>query len=268
MIDLLGLPVLASEHGAQIDKFIFVIHVFMLVTFLVGSVFLAVPLVRYRRGANPVADYVGLRTKTPYLLAVAMGIMDAVLMIFFSIPFWEEEISSLPGPEDNAYEVRVQAQQFTWYFHYPGPDGVFGATAEEFVDDQTNPVGLDPKDPNGKDDITPPILHLPVDREVLIHLTSRDVIHSFNLPEFRVKQDIIPGMSIPVHFKPTMTTASFRDVTGKPERNFEIACAQLCGLNHFSMRGTVVVETEAELQAWYDEELAFKQEYDDDDFWN
>lgn len=269
MNELFGFPVLASEHGGSVDNLIVVMHVFMAVVFLIGVVFFAYPLVRYRKSAHPAADYRGLKTKAPYLLAVAMAIMDAVLLVFFSVPFWEHEVDAMPLAEDDPYELRVFAQQFQWYFQYPGPDGVFGATRIDLIDEQTNPIGLDSDDPYAKDDIAPPIMHLQVGRPAIVHLMSRDVIHSFNLTEFRVKQDVIPGMSIPVHFVPTMTTEEFREVSDNPERDFEIACAQLCGLGHYNMIGRLVVEEKDAWDAWYQKELEFKQAYEDeDDFWD
>ena len=91
----------------------------------------------------------------------------------------------------------------------------------------------------------------------MVNLTSRDVIHSFGLPEFRVKQDAIPGMSIPVHFMPTKTTTELRVESGSEFRHYEIACAQLCGLGHYRMRGFVTVHTAEGYQAWLDEQAQY-----------
>jgi cytochrome c oxidase subunit 2 len=129
-------------------------------------------------------------------------------------------------------------EQFAWNIHYPGPDGKFGRTDNTLVSAE-NPLGLDRKDPDAKDDlVTPNQLHLPVDRPVLVRLSSKDVIHSFGLYEMRVKQDAIPGMQIPVWFTPTRVG------------EYEISCSQLCGLGHYRMRGFVTVESQADFQAW------------------
>jgi cytochrome c oxidase subunit 2 len=147
--------------------------------------------------------------------------------------------------------VRVVAQQFAWNVHYPGPDGVFGKSDVTLVDEATNPLGLDPADPASKDDVTTVNqLHLPVGKPALIELSSKDVIHSFDLAEFRVKQDAVPGMSIPVWFVPTVTTDAMRQRKGNPEFNYEIACAQLCGLGHYRMRGYVTIDTPEAFQQW------------------
>ena len=110
----------------------------------------------------------------------------------------------------------------------------------------TNPLGLDMSDPAAKDDVVAlNNLHLEVNREALIHVTSKDVIHSFKLPVMRVEQDAIPGADVPIHFTPIRTTNGDR---------WEIACAQLCGLGHYRMRGQIFVETKADLQKWMAEQ--------------
>jgi len=136
------------------------------------------------------------------------------------------------------------------------------------VDDVTNPVGLDNDDPAGEDDITTiNQLHLPVGEKVLVELMTKDVIHSFFLPEFRIKQDAIPGMQIPIYFTPTMTSEAFEERSGEEGRQFQIACAQLCGVSHYTMRGFVTVEPRTALQEWYQGRLDEKRAYAEDDWW-
>ena len=101
----------------------------------------------------------------------------------------------------------------------------------------------------------------------MIHLTSKDVIHCFNLPNMRIKQDIIPGLSIPVWFVPTITTEQMRVELGNEEFVYEIACAQLCGNSHYSMRGFLTVHTQEEYDAWLAEQAA-ELSVEEDDFWN
>ena len=145
--------------------------------------------------------------------------------------------------------VQVTGEQFAWNIHYAGPDGEFGRTDIKLLDLQSNPLGLDRDDPAGKDDVmTLNQLYLPVNKPIIVRLRSKDVIHSFGVPEFRVKQDAIPGLTIPIWFVPTVTTAEMRTRLGKPEFQYEIACAQLCGLGHARMRGFVTVQTAEEFQ--------------------
>lgn len=262
------MPIVASEHGGQIDFVIALIHVVMLVALVGWTVFFVVPLIRFRARRSPNANYAGLKTKLPFVAVGALAVAEMLVLIGWSLPLWEAQVSALPEIDDETFEVRVVAQQFQWNIHYPGPDGVFGRTAIAHMDPQLNPIGLDPEDLAGEDDITTlNQLHVPVNAQVVVYLSSKDVIHSFFLPEFRVKHDAIPGMRIPVHFRPTLTTRAFREATGEPERNFEIACAQLCGLNHYTMRGFVTVESREEFRTWFDAKLKEKQEAAEDDFW-
>ena len=101
------------------------------------------------------------------------------------------------------------AQQFAWNIHYPGVDGQFGRTDITLVDEEINPIGLDRNGSGADDIVTLNQLHLPVNKQVMIYLSSKDVIHSFGLPEMRVKQDIIPGMEIPIYFTPTLSSKNF-----------------------------------------------------------
>jgi len=174
-------------------------------------------------------------------------------------------------PNDNeVHHIRVIAQQFAWNIHYPGEDGQFGKTAIKLIDEETNPIGLDRNSPFGKDDIVSKNqMHLPVNKQVMIHLSSMDVIHSFGIPEMRIKQDAIPGMTIPFFFTPTMTSAEFLTLikgTIREGMGYEIACAQLCGNSHYRMRGYVTIDTEEEYAAWLVEQAKYLTEEVDEDW--
>jgi cytochrome c oxidase subunit 2 len=256
MTDWLGLPVLASAHGGQIDGMIGWVHVFMLVLFVGWGGFFAYCLVRFRRSRNPVAIYTGVTSNVSTYSEIGVVIVEAVLLIGFAIPLWAARVEGLP-PENEALVVQVTGEQFAWNIHYPGPDRVFGRTDIKLLDLQTNPLGLDRSDPAAKDDVTTVNqLYLPVNRPIIVRLRSKDVIHSFGVPEFRVKQDAIPGLTIPIWFIPTITTAEMRTRTGNSGFQYEIACAQLCGLGHARMRGFVTVQGAEEFQKWMDEAVA------------
>ena len=312
MNDLLGLPLDASAHASRIDNMIGVVHWLMLVLFVIWACYFVYVLFRYRKGRNPKADYVGVKSHASSYLEVAVVIFEGVLLIGFAIPVWSTVVNAFPSEKD-ATVVRIVAEQFAWNVHYPGPDGVFGRTDIKLISAE-NPLGIDREDPNAKDDIaTINQLNLPVDKPVIIHLTTKDVIHSLNLPLFRVKQDAIPGQNIPVWFKPVMTTeeisksltktyriaggkyptelkhivakADYNDAEGNPivgagtpimedvipqllkagitevlagpDVPTEIACAQLCGLGHYRMRGFMIVQTEEEYHAWLAEQASY-----------
>jgi cytochrome c oxidase subunit 2 len=185
-----------------------------------------------------------------------VAVVEAVLLIGFAIPLWATRVEALP-PENEALVVQVTGEQFAWNIHYPGPDRTFGRTDIKLLDLQSNPLGLDRDDPAAKDDVTTVNqLHLPVNTPIIVRLRSKEVIHSFGVPEFRVKQDAIPGLTIPIWFIPTVTTADMKTRTGNPEFEYEIACAQLCGLGHARMRGFVTVQTTEEFQKWLEETTA------------
>lgn len=250
-----GLPPQASAHAGAIDFVLGLEHWGMLGLFVFFFAYFVYTLVRFRRGANPSADYVGMRSRWAMYVVLAIALAEGVLLVAFELPAWNDRINNLPSP-DEATVVRVVAEQFAWNIHYPGPDRMFGRTDINLISSE-NPLGLDRNDPAAKDDITAiNQLTVPVNHPVLIHLTSKDVIHSFTLYELRVKQDAIPGTDSPVWFIPTVTTADMRARLGKPDFEFEIACSQLCGLGHYRMRGFLNVKTDAEYRAFLAEEAA------------
>jgi cytochrome c oxidase subunit 2 len=250
------MPALASQHGAALDRTNDLVHWLMLVLFVGWGCFFAYVLWRFRAKRNPVADAHGVRSHASTWLEGAVAVVEAILLVGFSIPLWADRVEHFPPPADST-QVRVVAEQFAWNVHYPGPDGVFGRTDVKLVDTAANPLGLDREDPAAKDDVTTiNQLHLPAHKPVLIQLSSKDVIHSFALQEMRVKQDAIPGTMIPVWFVPTVTTEEMRTRKGNPEYNYEIACAQLCGLGHYRMKGFVTIHTAEEFQKWMDERQA------------
>ena len=252
----LGLPPLASAHGGQIDNLIGWIHIFMLILFVGWGGFILYAIVRFRKSRNPVADYRGVTSHRSTYLEVGVAVVEAVLLIGFAIPLWATRVEALP-PENEALVVQVTGEQFAWNIHYPGADRIFGRTDIKLLDLQSNPLGLDREDPAAKDDVTTVNqLHLPVNTPIIVRLRSKEVIHSFGVPEFRVKQDAIPGLTIPIWFIPTVTTADMKTRTGNPEFEYEIACAQLCGLGHARMRGFVTVQTTEEFQKWLEETTA------------
>jgi cytochrome c oxidase subunit 2 len=256
MTEWLGLPLLAADHGAQIDSLIGWTHIFMFVLFFGWGAFLLYCLIRFRRSRNPVANYTGVKSHTSNYAEVGVFVVEVVLLFGFSIPIWAARVDRMP-PEHDALVVQVTGEQFAWNVHYAGPDGKFGRTDIQLLDLQSNPLGLDRNDPAAKDDVTTlNQLYLPVNKPVIVRLRSKDVIHSFGVPEFRVKQDAIPGLTIPIWFVPNTTTADMRARTGNAEFQYEIACAQLCGLGHARMRGFVTVQTAEEFQKWLDEQIA------------
>lgn len=259
MREFLGqwMPVSGSAHGPAIDQLIGMMHWLMLILFVGWSIYFVVVLVRFQASKNPVASYAGAKSHVSSYIEVGVVVAEAVLLIGFAIPAWARWVTPHPA-EGNALQIRVVAEQFAWNVQYPGPDGVFGRRDIGLVD-SSNPLGLDRSDPFAQDDVTTiNQLHLPVDRPVTILLSSKDVIHSFSLPTMRVKQDTIPGMEIPVHFMPVVSTPEEASLPGCAANSscWEIACAQLCGLGHYRMRGFFQVHSAEGFDAWMGDQLA------------
>jgi cytochrome c oxidase subunit 2 len=150
-------------------------------------------------------------------------------------------------PSD-ASEFEAVGQQWQWSFRLPGPGGRLGKSDAEFVSAQ-NPLGLNPGDPNGRDNVivVADDMHLPVGKPVKVLLRSIDVVHNFYVPEFRAKMDLIPGMVTYFWFTPTRTGT------------FEIFCAGFCGIGHPQMRGNIVIEAEDDYRAWLRKQQTFSQ---------
>jgi cytochrome c oxidase subunit II len=244
------LPVGASAASAAID------HHFTVSYWLMGPVFVAAQLVlgvlvwKYRdRGVSgsSKAEYSHGNTT----LEVVWTVLTTVLFVgmnLMSSSIWASE--RFRPAEENAVRVEVTGMQFAWYFRYPGPDGKFGATKPELEDASAGgeaALGLDTKDPSSKDDVVSGVMVVPVDREIEVILRAHDVIHSFFVPAMRFKQDAVPGLAIHMHFTPIQTG------------EYEIACAELCGLGHYKMHGILKVVSQEEFDKWLAAREAEKQ---------
>ncbi len=231
------LPVQASAHAAELDTITLLVHALMALLLVGWGGFFVYTLVRFRSSRSPRASYDGASGRATTWVEGGVIAAKLVLLVGFALPAWASRVRDLPPPHA-ATVVRVVAQQFAWNVHYPGADGQFGRTSATLVD-AGNPLGLDRLSPFGADDVvTINQLALPLGRPAIVQLSAKDMIHSFGVPAMRVKQDAIPGMTIPVWFTPTMAG------------EFEIACSQLCGLGHYRMRGLVRVLSGPEFQAW------------------
>ena len=239
----LGILPNASEHGRAVDHLLEACHWFMAILFVGWSCYFLYTIFRFHKSRHPKADYHGVQSKASAHLEFSVVLIEAVLLLGFGLPLWGKRVTGDQFP-DNADAVRVHAigEQFAWNFHYPGPDGVFGRQHVGFLT-SANPVGIDPSDPAGKDDIVSKNeMHLINGHPTVIDISSKDVIHSFSLQHMRMCQDAIPGSRIPMWFRPIRAG------------EYEIVCAQLCGAGHYAMRSIMKVETKAEFDAWMKEQ--------------
>ena len=209
------------------------VHLMVLVLFAGWAIYFAYVLIRFRHGRQPKPLKEGARGRVAMFIVGAVMLAEAVVLVGDALPVWFER-TRLGNLSSRPLVIRVVAEQFAWNVHYPGADGAFGRTALDLIS-PSNPLGLDRTSPEGRDDLTfLSEIHLPVDRPVLIELTSKDVIHSFGVPAMRVKQDAMPGVRASVWFTPTV------------QGEFEVVCSQLCGLAHHRMRATMKIESNDE----------------------
>jgi cytochrome c oxidase subunit 2 len=232
-----NLPVDASAQGAGVDRLLIYVHVLMGLLFVGWIGYFLYVLLRYHKSRNPRADYAGVKSNTSTYLEGIVAMVEAVLLVGFAIPVWSHAVDQFPSDKDSTV-IKVIAQQFQWNGWYPGPHGKFCANDEKLVAGD-NPFGLDKKDANYKENFfAVNDLVVPVNKPVIAYISSLDVIHCFAVRPLRVTQDAIPGMVIPAHFTPVK------------EGTYEINCAQLCGMGHYTMRGTIKVVSQTDYDQW------------------
>jgi cytochrome c oxidase subunit 2 len=235
---LLGLPVVASEQGRHVDDLIIYVHWLMIVLFVGWLSYFVYALFRFHHQRHPRADYRGVRNHASNYIEGAVALVEGILLFGIAVPLWARAVEKFPAEKDSTV-IQIVAQQFTWNVRYPGKDGVFGRQNMRWVTSD-NAFGVDPNDPNGKDDVqTVNEVHVVVNKPVIIYVSSKDVIHSLKIIAMRITQDAIPGMRIPVHFTPTK------------EGTYQINCAQLCGNGHAGMTGgRLIVESQEAFDKW------------------
>lgn len=217
---------------------------------ITGAVFTAIVLfmayciLRFRHRPGQQATYEPENKKLEWWLTVGTAV-GVTAMLVPGLFVWHQFVT-VPA---NATEIEVVGQQWRWSYRLPGQDGRLGTSDVRFIGPD-NPLGLNPQDPAGQDDIVIEAgdLQLPVGRPVRVILRAVDVLHDFYVPEFRAKMDMIPGAVTYFWFTPTRTGT------------FEVLCAELCGVGHALMRGRVVVVEPAEYQAWLAEQQTFAQQ--------
>ncbi len=226
-------PESISEHGGAVDRQFTITIIVVGIAFAAAQVGLGWVVWKYRdSSAATRATYSHGNNRLEVIWTVVTAI------VFISLAVMGQRVWAalhLHAAPPGSYTVEVVAQQFSWNFHYHGKDNVFGRTDPKLIDDSAlNYVGLDDTDPNAKDDSVVSTLVVPVNRPIELILKSKDVTHSFFVPQLRFKQDLVPGMAIPVHFT--------INKTGK----YELACAELCGMNHYKMKSYMLVLPENE----------------------
>lgn len=213
------------------------------IVFVVVNAFMAYCVIKFRYKKDKRADYQPENKKLEIWLT-AVTAVGVAAMLAPGLIVWADFVTV---PED-AHEVEAIGQQWHWSYRLPGDDGKFGNVEARFITDD-NPFGMDPEDPHGQDDrlIESNKLHVPIDKPVKFNLRSKDVLHNFTVTQFRVKMDLVPGLVSYLWLTPTKTGA------------FEVLCEELCGIGHFAMRGQVIVDEQADFDAWYDAQPTFAE---------
>ena len=233
---------LASNWG-MVD---FTVDVTLYVTaiiFIAVNLFVAVAIIKYRHreGVASKARYEPENKRLEVWLTVLTAIGVAA-MLTPGLLVWARFVEV---PEE-AHVVEVVGQQWHWSYRYPGADGKFGQVDAERISKE-NPLGIDPEDPLGRDDVVVlnPEAHLPIDRPVKLLLRSKDVLHNYTVAQFRVKMDLVPGMDTYMWLEPTEIG------------RYEVLCEELCGIAHHTMRGAVVVEEAQDFETWLANQQTF-----------
>jgi cytochrome c oxidase subunit 2 len=246
----------ASKEGKNIDTMLWI------TIGVTGAVFFATQILlfwfsfRYQESDKRKPLYFKESNKLELIWTGIPAIVLTVLIVF-GLKYWFKFTSDAPR---GSQLVEITGHQFGWEIRYPGKDGVLGRKNYKLTDPaKGNPLGVDWADAASHDDIhVATIMHVVVNRPVKLVINSQDVIHDVGLPHFRMKMDAVPGTPTTMWFTPIYTTAQMKDKTRNPDFTYEIACDQLCGRSHYTMRGVIVVESQEDFDAYM---ASLKPEY-------
>jgi len=235
---------LASNWGSLDDAIVITFWITG-VAYVAVILFMAYCCYKYRYDKNRRSEYDPENPKMEWTLSI-LTTLGVVGLLTPGLIAWNDFVTVPQGVR----EVEVFGKQWDWSYRLPGKDGKLGKSSIRLINDD-NPFGIDPKDPNGKDDvlIEGDDLHLQLDKPVKMLLRSQDVLHDFYVPQFRAKMDLVPGM------------VTFFWMTPTRAGTFEVLCAELCGVGHHAMRGTVVVDAKAAYDKWLAEQETFASLY-------
>ncbi len=233
----------ASVEGETIDQ------MFMITLYITGFVFILTQVAlfwfsfRYQEKEGRKVFYLPHNNRLEVIWTIIPAIALTVLVVF-GLRHWFKITGDAP---ENAMIVEVTGKQFNWIYRYPGKDKILGKRDYKLINEiDGNNLGQDWRDSANKDDITPTPLYLVKNKPVKIIIGSRDVIHDVGLPQFRLKMDAVPGLPTTLWFTPQYTTKEMRERTNNANFAYELVCDQLCGSNHYAMKGAIEVITQEE----------------------
>jgi cytochrome c oxidase subunit 2 len=242
----------ASVQGEGIDQMIMWTLVITGVVFVITQILLFWFAFKYQEKEGQQAFYFPHNNKLELIWTVIPAIALTIL-VAIGLRHWFRITSEAPK---DAMVVEIIGKQFNWLIRYPGKDGQLGRKFFKNIDDATNPVGQDWDDQLNKDDYMATEMHVVVGKPVKLIIGARDVIHDVGLSHFRLKMDAVPGIPTTLWFTPKYTTAEMKQKTGNPDFVYEISCDQMCGAGHYSMKANIIVETQAEYDAWAAKQVA------------
>lgn len=249
-VDLIDkmLPESASTQGDNYDSMLLVTLILTGFVFFVTQLLLFYFVFRYQSTENRKAFFYSHNNKLEVLWTTVPALALVVLVVI-GLKNWFTMTDKAP---EGSMVVQVMGKQFNWIIRYPGADGILGKTDFRLINDANNVLGLDWNDPAAKDDIIIENgeMHIINKKNVQLVINSRDVIHDVGLPHFRMKMDAVPGITTTMWFTPKFTSTEMKKKTNNPNFVYEISCDQMCGKGHYSMRGTVIVQTEKEFNEW------------------
>jgi cytochrome c oxidase subunit 2 len=239
----------ASKQGEAYDSMFLVTVIVTGIVFLITHALLFWFAFKYKAtNDNQKSYFLAHNNKLELIWTTIPAIVMAVL-VAIGLRNWMNITSAAPK---DAAVVEITGKQFNWIIRYPGKDNVFGKRNYKDINDATNILGINDKDPASADDIVAQNgeVHMVVGKPFKFIIGSRDVIHDVGLTHFRLKMDAVPGITTTLWFTPTITSAKMKEMTKNPNFVYEISCDQMCGKGHYSMRGTIIVETQEEYDAW------------------
>lgn len=264
----------ASVHGVMLDELFNVTLAFTGIVFVITHIYLFWFSYKYRERKGVVAKFFPHSTKLEIIWTVIPMIVMTYLVVK-GLFVWNAAMSDVK-PGEEVMEIEAAGYQFAWDLRYPGPDGMLGTRDFRLINLADNPLGMDWNDEKNIDDFLPTEIVLPVDKKVRVRITSKDVLHNFYLPHFRVKMDAVPGLPTYFVFTPTKTTEEYRQtLRDYPEWNnpydetdpdgltrweafeYELACAELCGSGHYSMRRVVRIVEQDEYEDWLSKQTSY-----------
>jgi cytochrome c oxidase subunit 2 len=242
------LPEAASEHGVKIDQMFNITLIITTIVFIATHIVLFVFVYIYKHSGKRKAYYYPHNNTIEQIWTVVPAFVLTILVIMGFLT-WRSIFYKIEDPNNKPLSIEVTSSQFNWDIRYAGADGIVGVKNYKLITG-TNALGIDFKDKNTWDDQVTDEIVLPVNKPVRFILTSKDVLHSFYMPHFRVQLNTVPGMTSYFEFTPTITTEDMKAKTNDPAFNYVLLCAKICGGGHYNMQKKVKVVSQEEYNTW------------------